>query len=236
MCSLLAVLAARTVDSLLAAEDGVSVMFGLDTVHSGDTRDEMANTLSLEEEQEDRREKSLLNTFPFILDQQHHVHHQQQQQQERSNAKTEHNPLFPFKTSLEDTTEDGSVSIEDFIVAETSAAPEEGSLDLNTLAAAASQDGDTGPGRKCVDKVGRGDKDHAGACGCGYYTVCCQVMMVEETAYDEVVTCDHSYDQRCHTSYVTSYVSQQQEECDENFRKVRNYLYIYFSIECAVKM
>ena len=157
MSSLLAVLAVRTADSLLAAEEGGSVMFGLDTLHSGDTRDEMANTLSLEEE-EDRREKSLLNTFPFILDQQHHVHHQhqqQQQQQERSNAKTEHNPLFPFKTSLEDTTEDGSVSIEDFIVAETSAAPEEGSLDLNTLGAAASLDGDTGPGRKCVDKVGR---------------------------------------------------------------------------------
>ena len=153
MCSLLAVLAVRTADSLLAAEEGVSVMFGLDTLHSGDTREEMANTLSLEEE-EDRREKSLLNTFPFILDQQHHVHHQHQQQ-ERSNAKTEHNPLFPFKTSLEDTTEDGSVSIEDFIVAETSAAPEEGSLDLNTLGAAASLDGDTGPGRKCVDKVGR---------------------------------------------------------------------------------
>ena len=157
MSSLLAVLAVRTADSLLAAEDGVSVMFGLDTLHSGDTREEMANTLSLEEE-EDRREKSLLNTFPFILDQQHHVHHQhqqQQQQQERSNAKTEHNPLFPFKTSLEDTTEDGSVSIEDFIVAETSAAPEEGSLDLNTLGAAASQDGDTALGSKCVDKVGR---------------------------------------------------------------------------------
>ena len=43
----------------------------------------------------------------------------------------------------------------DFIVAETSAAPEEGSLDLNTLGAAASLDGDIGPGRKCVDKVGR---------------------------------------------------------------------------------
>ena len=150
-------LAARTVDSLLAAEDGVSVMFGLDTGGRGgrEPRAEMGNTLSLEEEQKDRREKSLLNTFPFILDQQHHVHHQQQQQQqERSNAKTEHNPLFPFKTSLEDTTEDGSVSIEDFIVAETSAAPEEGSLDLNTLGAAASQDGDIGQGRKCVDKVG----------------------------------------------------------------------------------
>ena len=53
-------------------------------------------------------------------------------------------------------------------------------------------------------------------------------MMVEETAYDEVVTCDHSYDQRCHTSYVTSYVSQQQEECDENFRKVSVSFYFYY--------
>ena len=47
-----------------------------------------------------------------------------------------------------------------------------------------------------------------------------QVMIVEETQYDEVVTCDHSYNKRCHTSYVTSYVSTQQEECDENFRSL----------------
>ena len=46
--------------------------------------------------------------------------------------------------------------------------------------------------------------------------------MVEETVYDEVVTCDHSYDKRCHTSYVTSFVSVQEEECDENFKKVRS--------------
>ena len=45
--------------------------------------------------------------------------------------------------------------------------------------------------------------------------------MVEHTEYDDVVTCDHSYDKRCHTSYVTSFVSQQQQECEENFRKVR---------------
>ena len=45
-------------------------------------------------------------------------------------------------------------------------------------------------------------------------------MMVEETQFDEVVTCDHSYDKRCHTSYVTSFLSQQEEECEENFRKV----------------
>ena len=43
---------------------------------------------------------------------------------------------------------------------------------------------------------------------------------MEETQYDEVVTCDHSYNTRCHTSYVTSFVSTQQEECDENFRSL----------------
>merc|ERR1712106_48041 len=31
--------------------------------------------------------------------------------------------------------------------------------------------------------------------------------------------CDHSYDKRCHTTYVTNYESQQEEECEENFRK-----------------
>jgi len=52
-------------------------------------------------------------------------------------------------------------------------------------------------GKKCVDKV----------------------EMVEETEYDDVVQCDHSYDKRCHTTYVTNFESQQEEECEENFRK-----------------
>jgi len=52
-------------------------------------------------------------------------------------------------------------------------------------------------GRRCIDKV----------------------ETIEETEYDEVVQCDHSYDRRCHTSYVTNYESQQEEECEENFRK-----------------
>ena len=43
--------------------------------------------------------------------------------------------------------------------------------------------------------------------------------MVQEIEYDEVVQCDHSYDKRCHTTYVTNYESQQEEECEENFRK-----------------
>merc|ERR1711934_2103 len=46
-----------------------------------------------------------------------------------------------------------------------------------------------------------------------------KVEMVEETEYDDVVQCDHSYDRRCHTTYVTNYESQQEEDCEENFRK-----------------
>ena len=33
-----------------------------------------------------------------------------------------------------------------------------------------------------------------------------------------MVQCDHSYDRRCPTTYVTQYESQQEEECKENFR------------------
>merc|ERR1711971_848014 len=54
-----------------------------------------------------------------------------------------------------------------------------------------------GKGKKCVDKV----------------------MFVEETVYEEVQTCIHDYDRRCHISYVTTYQAQQVEECEENFRK-----------------
>merc|ERR1712168_1091748 len=52
-------------------------------------------------------------------------------------------------------------------------------------------------GKRCIDKV----------------------EMIEETEYDEVVQCDHSYDRRCHTTYTTNYESQQEEDCEENFRK-----------------
>ena len=39
-------------------------------------------------------------------------------------------------------------------------------------------------GKRCIDKV----------------------EMVEEIVYDDMVTCDHSYDKRCHTTYVTNYL------------------------------
>jgi len=52
-------------------------------------------------------------------------------------------------------------------------------------------------GKRCIDKV----------------------EMVEVIEYEDHIQCDHSYDERCHTTYVTNYESQQEEECEENYRK-----------------
>merc|ERR1712117_58732 len=58
--------------------------------------------------------------------------------------------------------------------------------DVSFPAVAAARPGNDG--KRCIDKV----------------------EMIEETEYDEVVQCDHSYDRRCHTTYVTNYESHQQ--------------------------
>jgi len=46
-----------------------------------------------------------------------------------------------------------------------------------------------------------------------------KVEDVEEIVFEEVEECTHSYDKKCHTSYVTEYESQQEEECSETFNK-----------------
>jgi len=46
-----------------------------------------------------------------------------------------------------------------------------------------------------------------------------KVVMVEETEYDDEITCKHSYSQKCHTTYTTDFEPQQEEECEENFIK-----------------
>merc|ERR1712156_942964 len=38
-----------------------------------------------------------------------------------------------------------------------------------------------------------------------------KVVMVEETEYDDVVTCKHSYSEKCHTTYTTDFEPQQEE-------------------------
>jgi len=68
---------------------------------------------------------------------------------------------------------------------------EEVALDIGSIAAAA-----TSP-EKCINKV----------------------VLVEETVYDDVISCKHSYSQKCHTTYTTDFEPQQEEECEENFVK-----------------
>ena len=46
-----------------------------------------------------------------------------------------------------------------------------------------------------------------------------KVVMVEETEYDDVIQCKHSYSEKCHTTYTTDFEPQQEEECEENFVK-----------------
>jgi len=46
-----------------------------------------------------------------------------------------------------------------------------------------------------------------------------KVVMVEETEYDDVIECKHSYSEKCHTTYTTDFEPQQEEECEENFIK-----------------
>ena len=78
------------------------------------------------------------------------------------------------------------------------ALPNESAAPVSTKEIAAQGEEDPATGKKCVRKL----------------------MMREETRYEEVMTCNHSYDKRCHTSYVTSFQPHQEEDCEEKFRKV----------------
>jgi len=127
--------------------------------------------------------KSLINTFPFNVNEQHneeghHGEHHGAGHEEGAEGHGEHHQAAPV-LSLQDR--------------QRQALQGEGAPPFAEVAAA--EEGDDG--KRCIDKV----------------------EMVEETVYDDVVQCDHSYDKRCHTTYVTNYETQQEEECDENFRK-----------------
>jgi len=69
-------------------------------------------------------------------------------------------------------------------------------------------------GKRCVDKV----------------------EMIEETVYDDIINCDHSYDRQCHTSYTTVFDAQQEEECEENYIKRCYIAYENFAFNETVKV
>ena len=99
-------------------------------------------------EDQEREQKSLINTFPFNQEPESHHHHH------GDHAKLQHNSLFPFKAAeteedVEDTTD--SITINDFQEGQL----EVGSLDLNTVEAEEGEEvgGGGDVGRKCIDKV-----------------------------------------------------------------------------------
>jgi len=122
-----------------------------------------------EAKQEERLEKSLLNSFPFNAGEkaEHHGDHHGEHHGEHEEDET---PNLRQLVALSRSAPQARYGVEE--------PPAE-------------------DGKKCVQKV----------------------MMVEELIWDDVVTCDHSYDKRCHMTYKTSFDSVQEEECEENFRK-----------------
>ena len=102
----------------------------------------------------DRREKSLLNTFPFNVDHQQGHNHGQYQGHHHEQQTTNPRPgtLLPFREGGNEVEE--GVTIEDFIVDDGTTDDED--VEVNTVAV----DGDLTPGRKCIDKV-RESKDYS---------------------------------------------------------------------------
>jgi len=157
--------------------------------------------------QEQRDERSLLNTFPF--NQQGADHHNQQGHHGDHGDHGDHGANhgqqafvdLPARDAAQGRRRGGGGSRGNNRGSSNrnnppprQAASGDGPPSFADVAAAQE---DRATGQRCIDKV----------------------EMVEETQYDEVVQCDHSYDKRCHTTYITNYESQQEEECDENFRK-----------------
>ncbi|XP_023321813.1 uncharacterized protein LOC111696443 [Eurytemora carolleeae] len=152
------------------------------------TTEEPETTTNFDEELE-RREKSLLNTFPFNRE----VSAASSGRASVQSAVLNLNPLQ--RTASVPKLRIGLIAPLSKQGYQEPIAQEE--TNENSVFGSVVTSKPDADGKRCVDKV----------------------EMVTETVYDEVISCDHSYDRRCHTSYTTSYEAQQEEECEENYIK-----------------
>jgi len=174
--------------------------------------DELEDTKTLDlDDDDDRKYKSLIGVFPFNESHkdgedhhhehdhgehhEHHEHHDQDHEHEHHEHHHDHEnaPLRSPLSNRDSNLQSNSIPNFPFNLNK-----QKSTVSQNTIITEITNAGTSENGRKCIDKL----------------------MMVEETVWDDVMTCDHSYDTRCHISYITTYESQQEEECDENYRKV----------------
>ena len=150
----------------------------------------LARKVPTSSDQLERREKSLLNSFPFNA-QEHEEHgHHGEHGDHGDHAHGDHGDHGDH--AHEDHDEHGehgdhherTALIQDTPLLARQGYGEESEQNSPDFASVAES------GKKCVQKV----------------------MMVEETVWEDHETCDHSYDKRCHKSYTTTYPSQQEEE------------------------
>ena len=142
---------------------------------------------------ETRGQRSLVNTFPFN---QKELDHPQEQVHEKGIILEDNEVVEKVDVDEGSHQEERQAPVSSVLGLESRDSRQgEDDLEVGFAAVAAADPGDDG--KRCIDKV----------------------QMVEETVYDDVMQCDHSYDRRCHTTYTTNYESQQEEECEENFRK-----------------
>jgi len=144
-----------------------------------------------------RYDKSLIGTFPFpFVDQNLDVNSQHQSHHENELHRVGHHELEHHHEHQHGQFGHGHGLYDNFLNQESNRVNKRKFELLYNI----SQNGGTEEvkdGRRCINKV----------------------MLVEETEFDEVLTCDHSYDNRCHTSYVTKYEPHQEEDCEEKFKK-----------------